>query len=164
MEQIWSYLFQRKRQGRSDYIYPQQGRCLLLGRITKPVYDKRLKEVKEKQRDIELQLENHTNADENYSLSATQLLSLAQRAVEIFKRSETEEKRQLLNFVFQNFQLKNKKLLFELRNPFQAILEYKKRPVLLPLLDALRTVKWDRLVNDLGTLSLQNSLTMVNYH
>lgn len=105
-----------------DVLQGQSERMLTLfidGSITKPVYDKRLKEVKEKQRDIELQLEDHTNADENYSLSATQLLSLAQRAVEIFKRSETEEKRQLLNFVFQNFQLKNKKLLFELRNPFK---------------------------------------------
>ena len=102
--------------------------------ITKDVYDKKFKQIKEKQRDIELQLEDHTNADENYSLSATQLLSLAQRASDIFKSSEIEEKRQILNFIFQNLQLKGKNLLFELRSPLQALAEYKERPVMLPRL------------------------------
>ncbi|MCB9798320.1 hypothetical protein H6758_01175 [Candidatus Nomurabacteria bacterium] len=71
------------------------------------------------QQEIKIQLERHTVADENFSLSAAQLLSVAQRAAEIFESSEIEEKRQLLNFVFQNFKLKEKKLLFELKNPFQ---------------------------------------------
>ncbi len=114
-------------QRRADSMFE----LLLDKSITKEVYDKKFKETKEKQQDIELQLEDHTKADQDYSLSATQLLSLAQRAAEIFESSETEEKRQLLSFVFQNFQLKEKKLIFELNSPFLAIASYKKRPILL---------------------------------
>ncbi len=40
---------------------------------------------------------------------------------EIFESSEVDEKRQLLNFVFQNFELKNKKLSVTLREPFKII-------------------------------------------
>jgi site-specific DNA recombinase len=37
------------------------------------------------------------------------VLSLAQRSREIFESSEVDEKRQLLKFVFQNLELKDKK-------------------------------------------------------
>lgn len=114
-------------QGRSDRLLD----LMLDGSITKDVYDKKFKQLKEKQPDIELQLEDHTNADEDFSLSAAQLLSIAQRAAEIFESSEIEEKRQLLNFVFQNFKLKEKKLIFELKKPLDAVAEYKKHPALL---------------------------------
>lgn len=99
--------------------------------ITKTLYDEKFKKLKEEQRDIEIQLEDHTTADEDYSISAAQLISLAQRAADIFASSEIDEKRQLLNWAFQNFELKQKKLLFELNLPLQALTEYKERPLLL---------------------------------
>ena len=49
------------------------------------------------------------------------VLSLAKRSREIFESSEVEEKRQLVNFVFQNFELKDKKLSVTLREPFKII-------------------------------------------
>lgn len=49
------------------------------------------------------------------------ILSLAQRSREIFEGSEVNEKRQLLNFVFQNLELKDKKLLIQYREPFKII-------------------------------------------
>ena len=96
------------------------------------MYDEKFKEIKKKQCDVELQLEDHTKADTDYCLSATQLLSLAQRASQIFKSSEIEEKRQLLGFVFQNFTLNEKKLDFKLRKPFDAVVSYAKSPAMLP--------------------------------
>lgn len=81
-------------------------------------------------------MEEHTNADENFSLSATQLLSLAQRAADIFESSEVEEKRQLINFVFQNLTTNKKKLNFQLRKPFEALVSYADHPALLPDLDS----------------------------
>jgi hypothetical protein len=43
----------------------------------------------------------------------------ASRARDIFESSEVDEKRQLLNFVFQNLELKEKKLSVTLREPFK---------------------------------------------
>lgn len=63
------------------------------------------------------------------------VLNLARRAREIFESSEVDEKRQLLNFVFQNLDLKDKRLSITLREPFKikkdtSLLE--KRPGICP--------------------------------
>lgn len=54
------------------------------------------------------------------------MLNLAQRAYEIFESSEVAEKRQLLNFLLQNLQLKDKKLIFTLKTPFDTVLQANK--------------------------------------
>lgn len=100
--------------------------------ITTDDYDRKLKELKERQYDINLQLEDHTKADEDFSITVSQVFSLAKRAREIFERSEIQEKRQLLNFLLQNCKLNDKKLEFTLRKPFDAIVKYSKCPTVLP--------------------------------
>lgn len=94
---------------------------ILRGWITKDDYDKKFKELKEKQQDIVLQIEEHTEADESYYITASTVLNLAKRALEIFESSQITEKRQLLNFLLQNCRLEGKKLMFTIRNPFGAI-------------------------------------------
>jgi len=94
-----------------------------LWRIIQDVYDKKLKEYKEKQTDLLLQMEEHSNADEDFYLNASRVLDLASRALEIFESSETTEKRALLNFLLQNPVLDGKNLIFELKSPFDSILE-----------------------------------------
>mgnify|MGYP001580973380 FL=1 len=89
--------------------------------ITKDIYDIKFKELNEKQQDLAIQLEEYTKADEAFYITASRVFSLADRAYEIFKSSETEEKRQLLNFLLQNCKLNGKKLEFSLRNPFDVI-------------------------------------------
>ncbi len=54
------------------------------------------------------------------------MLDLSNRAWELFKSSEPEEKNQLLKFILQNLELKGKNLVYELRNPFQGIADYQK--------------------------------------
>jgi hypothetical protein len=66
-------------------------------------------------------MERHVNADESFHVTANIVLSLARRSREIFESSEVDEKRQLLNFVFQNLELKDKKLSVTLREPFKII-------------------------------------------
>lgn len=96
------------------------------GRITMDDYDKMAAEYKKEQQDLLLQLEDHTNANHDFLITANKLLSISQRAWEIFESSEAQEKTQLLNFLLQNFSLKGKKLLFELKTPFNGIVEYAK--------------------------------------
>src|SRR6202022_1803086 len=52
-----------------------------------------------------------------YRTTLESLISLASRAAELFERSKTEQKRQLIAFVFSNLQLRGKKLEFSLRCP-----------------------------------------------
>ena len=85
------------------------------------MYDKKLKEYKEKQQDLFIQMEEHSKADENFYLTASKVLDLASRALEIFESSEVTEKRTLLNFLLQNPVLSGRKLLFKLKSPFDVI-------------------------------------------
>ena len=95
----------------------------LEGRITADMYDKKLKEYSEKQQDLLFEMRKYQKANESFYLTANQVLNLGKRAYEIFESSETEEKRQLLNFVFQNFKLDGKNLLFETKTPFDTVLQ-----------------------------------------
>lgn len=109
------------------------------GSITQEIYDKKLTEYKEKQHDINIQMEEYTRADENFHIVANTVLSLASRALEIFESSEVNEKQQLLKAMLQNCRLSGKNLLFELRSPFDSIAEYAHHPTMLRLLEEVRT-------------------------
>lgn len=106
------------------------------------MYDKKHKELKEKQYDLGIQLEEFTKADESYHITARQVLSLAQRASDILESSEVLEKQEFLRFLLQNPTAKGKKLVFTMREPFEAIAKCDGHLNLLRLLDAFRTVDW----------------------
>ena len=95
-----------------------------------------MKEYKERQYEIQQQLQEHTQADENYHITASTVFSLANRALEIFESSEPNEKRQLLGFLLQNCRLSGKKLYFDMRSPFDAIIKTAHQPLGLPLRDS----------------------------
>lgn len=99
------------------------------GRITDEMYDKKLKEYKERQSTILTEMHIHSDADEEFYLTANMVLKLAQRALQIFKSSEVDEKRQFLNFLLQNCQLEGKKLSFSMRYPFDRILATSNQPI-----------------------------------
>jgi len=70
------------------------------------------------------------------------VLNLAQRALEIFESSEPQEKRQLLNFVFQNLELRQKNLEYKLKTPYDTVLLANNCSDLLPFVDKFRTLNW----------------------
>lgn len=107
--------------------------ALLLDRvITREVYEAKLKEWKDKQYDLNLQMEDYTRADETYLVTMGTVLNLARRAVEIFEGSEIPEKRLLLRYLLQNPRVEGKKLVFELKSPFDTIASVKNQPIGLP--------------------------------
>ncbi len=91
--------------------------------ITQEIYDKKLKDYKEKQHEISIRLDEYTRADESFHIAASTVFSLANRALEIFESSEPNEKRQLLSFLTQNCRLSQKNLSFELRSPFNLLID-----------------------------------------
>ncbi len=88
-----------------------------------------MKELKEEPYIITQKMEEYTQADENYHIIANAVFSLANRAQEIFESSESNEKRQLLNLLIQNCRLSGKKLVFDVRSPFNTILETAHQPL-----------------------------------
>ncbi len=99
------------------------------GNITKEMFDEKLKEYKKRQSEIETEMSMHTEADESFYLTANTVLNLAKRAGEIFESSKVDEKRQLLNLLLQNLELKEKKLVFMAREPFNTMLKFNERPI-----------------------------------
>ena len=107
----------------------------------------------EKKQENEFKMKRLNNANKNYYITANTILSLAQRASEIFESSEIEEKRQLVGFVFQNLELDGKKLLFETKTPFERVLEHQSTHDWGRLCDAFRTLDWEGLEIDKEKLS-----------
>jgi hypothetical protein len=65
---------------------------------------------------------------------------VASRAADIFERSKTEQKRELIAFVFSNLRLKGKKLEYSLRSPFDLMVNRADHTSWLPFLDTYRTM------------------------
>lgn len=89
--------------------------------ITKDEYDKKMQELKDRQYGLGLELEKLTQADHEYHIHVSTVLSLALRMGEIFNSSEPDEKRAILNFVLQNPTLEDRKLSCTLKKPFDLV-------------------------------------------
>ena len=91
-----------------------------------------IKNSREKQRQAEAQLADHTDADENYFISAERVMNVARRAKEIFESSDINEKRQFLTFLLQNPTADGKNLVFTLKSPFNELVSISEHPNGLP--------------------------------
>ena len=121
--------------------------------------------MKEKQYDINIQIEDHTRADENYYITASTVLNLAKNAFKLFKSSEVPEKRAILNYLLQNCVANGNKLEFSIRSPYNHILTFANQPNWLPLVDEFRTLNWTAIKQELqfsGILGLFPKLTLQN--
>jgi DNA invertase Pin-like site-specific DNA recombinase len=90
--------------------------------ISKEMYEKKFQEYEIKQTEITSKMSKLQIADKEFYTTIDILISLAQRAEEIFESSEPQEKRAFANFLLQNCQLDGKKLIFELKSPFDGAL------------------------------------------
>ncbi len=108
------------------------------------MYDTFLREYKEKQAEVLDQMKDHSEADEQFYLTANMTLNIAKRAKEIFDSAEVEEKRQFLGFLLQNCVLNGKKLDFTLRSPFNLLLTHTDSLTVRQLLDDVRTLLQNR--------------------
>ena len=91
--------------------------------ITKPDYDKKLQEIMDRVQTLVMEMEEHSRADHDYKTTVGTVLSVARRSREIFEGAELPEKRQFINFLVQNPKLKDRELVFELKQPMNTVLE-----------------------------------------
>jgi DNA invertase Pin-like site-specific DNA recombinase len=89
--------------------------------ITQDDYDKKARELKARQAEIALRIEQHQKGEGDFRTTLERLISLASRAAELFERSKTEQKRRLVGFVFSNLRLRGKTLEYSLRSPFDLM-------------------------------------------
>ncbi len=108
----------------------------LKGRITDDEYDKFYQTFREQLGSIDTRLALLQEAEDNYYITAKYLVDLTQRAYELFKSSEVEERRQLIKLVLSNLKVEGKKVVYEAQKPFNMILDFTDRQAWLPRLDS----------------------------
>ena len=96
---------------------------LLTGSITQEEYADKKNDIEKELYDVGVRLEAHSKADDNFITTVESLLSVASHASELFKSSKVEQKRALLNLLLSNCELKNKKLVYSIRKPFNILME-----------------------------------------
>src|SRR5581483_2858019 len=74
----------------------------LQGSITESVYTKFFTQFKEQQANIDARLAGLQAAEQDYYITAKYVLDLANRAYDLFKSSEVDERRQLIKLVLSN--------------------------------------------------------------
>ncbi len=92
-------------------------------RITQDEYDKKAIELRQRQYELNNQLNKIIEADENYSMTLTSLLNICSKAPELFESSKVEQKRQLINFLLSNLKLRGKKLEYTLKKPLDVLVD-----------------------------------------
>ena len=67
---------------------------------------------------------------------------MAKRTEEIYESSKIDEKRQILDFLFSNLEVKDKKAILTLRKPFDKLIAVSDPPRCWETWDGLRTFPW----------------------
>lgn len=99
------------------------------GKIDGDIYEQKLNEYKSRQLEITSLMEAHVDADKASLITVKTVLDLAKRAKEIYESSKVEEKRQILNFLFSNLEMKDKKAIITLREPFDKLIAVSDHPM-----------------------------------
>lgn len=102
------------------------------GRITDSEYDKYYETFRNKLAEIKAREAMLQEADDNYYITAQYLVELANKAYDLFKSSEVEERRQLIKLTLSNLTLEGKNVRYDLLKPFDTIAKYADRQSWLP--------------------------------
>ncbi len=99
-----------------------------------------------RQAEIAVRIEQHQDGESTFRTTLESLISLASRAADLFERSNIDQKRQLLAFVFSNLQLRGRKLEISMRSPFDLMVGWVDYPDWLAFLDTVRTQRFAQVV------------------
>ena len=102
-----------------------------------------------------MRIEQHQKGEDGFRTTLESLISVASRAAGLFERSKTEQKRELIAFVFSNLQLRGKKLAFSLRSPFDLMVDRRSYASWLAFLDTVRTERFENVLALKAQLSVR---------
>ena len=106
------------------------------GRITVDEYDKIADEIEEELKEKQAQIMMTEEKDISDATTASYLLELAKRAGALFRNSKPEQKRQILDIVLSNLKVEQKRLHFNLLEPFKSLSNYANSQKWLPRPDS----------------------------
>ena len=92
------------------------------GEIGREDFEGHKSRLKDRQYEIDQLITTYDKADDSFTKTLTNLLTLASEAETMWKGSTIAQKRELLNFVFANLELKGSTLCYTLRKPFDSFL------------------------------------------
>lgn len=127
----------RRHQGRLEVLYEDR----LDGLISREQYDARRSESEAEIRAIDEKLGNLEASSEQEQMVANKVLALCSRAAHLYRVAKADQKRAILRSVLSNCSLKGKRLLWELKKPFDAVSSFACLPIWQPLEDVFRDKK-----------------------
>lgn len=92
--------------------------------ITPQVYNENNARYDEELSDLHRQEERLDEADKQFYITVGYLLAIFQHAERLFEVAEIDEKRQIIGLILSNLQLDDKKLSFNLKEPFATVLSH----------------------------------------
>ncbi|WP_341753682.1 hypothetical protein [Candidatus Tisiphia endosymbiont of Dioctria rufipes] len=81
----------------------------LNGELSTEEFQRKKQQLKDHQYEIDRLLKTYDEADDQFTDTATTLITLASETYETFKGSESPQKRKMINFVFQNLKRQGQK-------------------------------------------------------
>lgn len=91
--------------------------------ITIDDYNKRYERYTAKKNKALMELKRLNKAEDDYYVTANTILSLASRASKLFENSKPEQKKEILSMVLSNCTLDDEKVHYDLKKPFDTIME-----------------------------------------
>lgn len=95
---------------------------LLDGTVERKDFEAKKAQIRQRQQTLENSLKGARSADDAFKDAFLALLNLAAESHDLFANSTTEQKRQLINFVFANLELKGTTLCYSLKKPLDQML------------------------------------------
>lgn len=93
-------------------------------KIKEAIYDQKSKEIEAEMKDVNSEIAKHKGADRAYTQEIEGFLVFCNEAPRLFASSRPALQRELLRYVVTNPFLKDKKLEFSLKVPFNIVAEY----------------------------------------
>jgi hypothetical protein len=109
---------------------------LIEGDIEKKVYQEKHKELAFRRDEINCILSDRNMADDSFKDALCNILTITSKSADLFESSNTDQKRNLIGFVFSNLKLEGPTLRYTLKKPFGIFAKLPNNPEWRPLRDS----------------------------
>ncbi len=89
-------------------------------------------ELEVERQNLTTRLQHLQKDDKEFGKNISTIFEIASKSHEIFKSSELDEKRRIINILFPNLEMNAEKLVFTVRKPFDMFLKMGEHPNWLP--------------------------------
>ena len=95
----------------------------LKGEVNEEKYNRFYNSFRNQMDDLTACLSRLQEAEDNYYITTKYILELSNRANDLFKSSEVEQKRQLIKLVLSNLRIEGENLLYDAQKPFDILIK-----------------------------------------